>query len=199
MAKFTRRDFSKTLAASGGIGWLTQLGRAIAPPGAGPAAGAGGLTDVPGIRVGHWTDTRRPTGCTAILFDPEATAAVDWDGSAPGEQMAVMLQPASSVQTIHGMLLTGGGVQVWPPSPEPFITWKTATWALNGERRTSYDYTHCGRSSNLRCGPGMGKSGPILRLPIRRVKRRPPGPLRRGTSGQGRERRWKRCSPVGTA
>jgi L-aminopeptidase/D-esterase-like protein len=111
MAKFTRRDFSKTLAVSSGIGWLTQLGRASAQPGAGPAAGAGGLTDVPGIKVGHWTDTRRPTGCTAILFDPEATAAVDWDGSAPGEQMAVMLTPASSVQTIHGMLLTGGGVQ----------------------------------------------------------------------------------------
>jgi L-aminopeptidase/D-esterase-like protein len=74
------------------------------------AATAGGLTDVPGIKVGHFTDTRRPTGCTAILFDPEATAAVDYDGSAPGEQMAVMLQPISPVQTIHGILLSGGGV-----------------------------------------------------------------------------------------
>ncbi len=110
MSKLSRRQFSKTLAVSSGISFLPGLAKAVAPDVNADAAGGGGLTDVPGIKVGHWTDTRRPTGCTAILFDPEATAAVDWDGSAPGEQMAVMLQPASSVQTIHGLLLTGGGV-----------------------------------------------------------------------------------------
>jgi L-aminopeptidase/D-esterase-like protein len=26
--------------------------------------GSGSLTDVAGLRVGHYTDTRRPTGCT---------------------------------------------------------------------------------------------------------------------------------------
>jgi len=108
VSKVSRRQFSKTLAASSGISLFPRVAMAGSPL---VPAVSGGLTDVPGIKVGHWTDTRRPTGCTAILFDPEATAAVDWDGSAPGEQMAVMLQPASSVQTIHGMLLTGGGVQ----------------------------------------------------------------------------------------
>jgi L-aminopeptidase/D-esterase-like protein len=33
--------------------------------------------------VGYFTDTLRPTGCTAILFDRAATAGVDYDGSAP--------------------------------------------------------------------------------------------------------------------
>ena len=70
---------------------------------------AGSLTDVPGIRVGHVTDTRRPTGCTAILFDEAVTAGVDYDGSAPGETLGVMLQPVSPLDRIHGLLLTGGG------------------------------------------------------------------------------------------
>ncbi|MGB6055964.1 MAG: peptidase S58 family protein, partial [Burkholderiaceae bacterium] len=38
---------------------------------------AGSITAVRGIRVGHYTDTRRPTGCTVILADGGATAGVD--------------------------------------------------------------------------------------------------------------------------
>jgi L-aminopeptidase/D-esterase-like protein len=75
-----------------------------------PAATAGSLTDVPGIKVGHFTDTRRPTGCTAILFDAASAAGVDFDGSAPGESQLVLLQPVSPVERIHGLFLTGGGV-----------------------------------------------------------------------------------------
>lgn len=70
---------------------------------------AGSLTDVGGIRVGHYTDVRRPTGCTAILFDRPTTAGVDYDGSAPGESLGVVLQPVSPLDHIHGLLLTGGG------------------------------------------------------------------------------------------
>ena len=39
----------------------------------------------------------------------KATAGVDYDGSAPGDHLGVMLQPASPVDTIHGILLSGGG------------------------------------------------------------------------------------------
>ena len=70
----------------------------------------GSLTDVPGLKVGHFTDPRRPTGCTAILFDEPAAAGVDYNGSAPGETMVVMLQPVSPVEKIHAILLSGGGV-----------------------------------------------------------------------------------------
>jgi L-aminopeptidase/D-esterase-like protein len=78
-----------------------------------PAA-AGTLTDIAGVRVGHFTDTRRPTGCTAILFDAAVAAGVDFDGSAPGESMAVALQPPSPVDRIHALFLTGGGVLALP-------------------------------------------------------------------------------------
>jgi L-aminopeptidase/D-esterase-like protein len=67
------------------------------------------VTDVAGIRVGHFTDTRRPTGCTVILFDKPATAGADYDGAAPGESLGVMLQPVSPLDQIHALLLTGGG------------------------------------------------------------------------------------------
>ena len=70
---------------------------------------SGSLIDVAGIRVGHYTDPRRPTGCTVVLFDEPATAGADYDGSAPGEMLGVMLQPVSPVDRIHGILLTGGG------------------------------------------------------------------------------------------
>jgi L-aminopeptidase/D-esterase-like protein len=85
------------------------------PQGQGAAA-AGSLTDVAGIRVGHYTDTRRPTGCTAILFDSAAAAGVDYNGSAPGESQAVLLQPVSPVERIHALFLTGGGIFGLPAS-----------------------------------------------------------------------------------
>jgi L-aminopeptidase/D-esterase-like protein len=72
-----------------------------------PAAGS--LTDAGGLRVGHVTDKRRPTGCTVILFDQPARAGVDYNGSAPAESLGVTLQPTSPLDRIHGILLTGGG------------------------------------------------------------------------------------------
>jgi L-aminopeptidase/D-esterase-like protein len=94
-----------------------EFAAALAGAAAARAAGAaeavrftGSLTDVPGLKVGHFTDPRRPTGCTAILFDEPAAAGVDYNGSAPGEQQVVMLQPVSPVEKIHAILLSGGGV-----------------------------------------------------------------------------------------
>jgi L-aminopeptidase/D-esterase-like protein len=100
--KLTRRAFASSIAAA------ASLRGAFAPQ---PAAqgSAGSLTDVPGLRVGHWTDIRRPTGCTAILFDPDAGAGVDYNGSAPGETGVVLLQPVSPVESVHGLFLSGGG------------------------------------------------------------------------------------------
>jgi len=94
------------LAAAGAL----RPGRGLASQsGAAAQASSGSLTDVPGIRVGHFTDTRRPTGCTAILFDGAAWAGADYANSAPGEMLGVMLQPVSPLDQIHGILLTGGG------------------------------------------------------------------------------------------
>jgi L-aminopeptidase/D-esterase-like protein len=107
MTDFTRRDFGQALLAGGMLSILPARHAASQP--AAPAS-AGSLTDVPGIRVGHFTDPRRPTGCTAILFDPDAAAGVDYATSAPGETGVVLLQPSSPVERIHALFLTGGGL-----------------------------------------------------------------------------------------
>ncbi len=69
---------------------------------------SGSLTDIPGIRVGHFTDSRRPTGCTVILFDNGATASVEVRGSAPGTRETDLLAPTNMVQQINAILLSGG-------------------------------------------------------------------------------------------
>jgi L-aminopeptidase/D-esterase-like protein len=66
------------------------------------------IVDVGNIRVGHFTDSRRPTGCTVILFDRAAVAGVDVRGSAPGSRETDLLNPVNTVQTINAILLSGG-------------------------------------------------------------------------------------------
>ncbi|HEX4750765.1 MAG TPA: P1 family peptidase [Bryobacteraceae bacterium] len=69
---------------------------------------SGRITDVGGLRVGHFTDTRRPTGCTVVLFDHGAVAGVDVRGSAPGTRETDLLDPINTVQQVNAILLTGG-------------------------------------------------------------------------------------------
>ena len=106
----TRRELARhlavaTAAGASSIGTLHARNQAAA----GADRNPGSLTDVAGIRVGHATHPDRPTGCTAILFDAPVTAGADYDGSAPGESLGVMMQPVSPLERIHGILLTGGG------------------------------------------------------------------------------------------
>ncbi|MDW8327318.1 MAG: P1 family peptidase [Anaerolineales bacterium] len=69
----------------------------------------GTLTDIPGLKVGHWTDLEAATGCTVILCPPGgAVAGVDVRGSAPGTRESQLLNPVAFVQKIHALLLTGG-------------------------------------------------------------------------------------------
>jgi L-aminopeptidase/D-esterase-like protein len=68
----------------------------------------GALTDVPGIRVGHWTDREAGTGCTVVLCERGATAGVDVRGAAPGTRETDLLRPASLVEEVHAVLLSGG-------------------------------------------------------------------------------------------
>jgi L-aminopeptidase/D-esterase-like protein len=114
--RLSRRQILNTLSTTAALGVVPRTShvadvapRADAVIQSSPPVSAGSLTDVAGIRVGHFTDTRRPTGCTVIFFDKPATAGVDYDGSAPGESLGVMLQPVSPLDQIHALLLTGGG------------------------------------------------------------------------------------------
>ena len=66
------------------------------------------ITDVSGIKVGHFTDSRRPTGCTVILTGSGAVAGVDVRGAAPGTRETDLLDPKNLVQEVHAILLSGG-------------------------------------------------------------------------------------------
>jgi len=68
----------------------------------------GGLTDVPGVKVGHHTLAQRPTGCTVVLVERGAVAGVDVRGAAPGTRETDLLNPVNSVQQIHAIVLAGG-------------------------------------------------------------------------------------------
>lgn len=69
---------------------------------------SGAITDVAGIEVGHFSDTRRPTGCTVILAREGAVAGVDVRGAAPGTRETDLLSPGNLVQQVHGVMLAGG-------------------------------------------------------------------------------------------
>jgi L-aminopeptidase/D-esterase-like protein len=106
-ASVSRRRFLGAVGATAMSSAAPAAARAAAQAPALPAAGS--FTDIGGVRVGHFTDTRRPTGCTVILFDKPATAGADYDGSAPAESLGVLLQPASPLDRIHGIVFAGGG------------------------------------------------------------------------------------------
>ena len=71
-------------------------------------APSGSITDVEGIRVGHYTDARRPTGCTVILYERGAVAGVDVRGSAPGTRETDLLKPTNLVDKVNAIMLSGG-------------------------------------------------------------------------------------------
>ncbi len=68
----------------------------------------GGLTDVGGLSVGHFTDSRRPTGCTVVLAEAGAVCGVDVRGGAPGTRETDLLDPVNTVDQVHGLVLSGG-------------------------------------------------------------------------------------------
>jgi L-aminopeptidase/D-esterase-like protein len=96
-----RREFSRALAA------LTA-GAALREARAAELDESGSITDVEGVKVGHFTETGRPTGCTVLLFEKGATGGVDVRGGSPGTRDTELLNPVNTVQQVQGLLLSGG-------------------------------------------------------------------------------------------
>ena len=71
-------------------------------------AHAGHIARVQGIQVGHFTDPRRPTGCSVVLCPQGAVGGVDVRGAAPGTRETDLLDPSHLVQQVHGITLSGG-------------------------------------------------------------------------------------------
>jgi L-aminopeptidase/D-esterase-like protein len=66
------------------------------------------LTAVEGIKVGHFTLSERPTGCTVILAKEGTTGSVDQSGGAPGTRETDLLKPVNNVQIVNAVVLSGG-------------------------------------------------------------------------------------------
>jgi len=66
------------------------------------------LSDVPGVRVGHWTDPVARTGCTAALFPAGTVASGEIRGGAPGTREWELLRPDRLVQRVDAVVLCGG-------------------------------------------------------------------------------------------
>jgi L-aminopeptidase/D-esterase-like protein len=66
------------------------------------------ITDVPGIKVGHWTNLEDITGCTVVLSEAGVTPGVDVRGGAPGTIETDLMRPGNLVNVVHGILLSGG-------------------------------------------------------------------------------------------
>jgi L-aminopeptidase/D-esterase-like protein len=67
-----------------------------------------GLTAVDGLRVGHYTLSERPTGCTVIVVDGDAVGGVSQRGGAPGTRETDLLNPLSMVDKVNAIVLSGG-------------------------------------------------------------------------------------------
>jgi L-aminopeptidase/D-esterase-like protein len=106
MAEISRRGFSTALAV--GFAGGPPFAQAELSGTGTPLPPAGGLTDVAGLRVGHFTDARRPTGCTVVLAGAGAACGVDVRGGAPGTRETDLLDPVNTVQQVHALVLSGG-------------------------------------------------------------------------------------------
>jgi L-aminopeptidase/D-esterase-like protein len=87
------------------------IARAQRAPAAPPAttAAAKGLTAVDGLKVGHFTLSERPTGCTVVIVDGAgATGGVAQRGGAPGTRETDLLDPLNMVDRVNAVVLSGG-------------------------------------------------------------------------------------------
>lgn len=100
----TRRNLLRGAVAAASLSALSDLASVLSSS----ETSARSITDVAGIKVGHFTDSRRPTGCTVILTEGGAVAGVDVRGAAPGTRDTDLLNPINSVQMVHAIMLSGG-------------------------------------------------------------------------------------------
>ena len=103
----------------------------------------GTLTDVRGLRVGQFTDPRRPTGCSVVIAPEGAVGGVDVRGAAPGTRETDLLGPANLVGVVHAVLLSGG-----------------STWGLDAASGVMRWLE--GHGIGLRVGAAPGQTVPIV-------------------------------------
>jgi L-aminopeptidase/D-esterase-like protein len=73
-----------------------------------PEPDPGSIVDVPGVRVGHYTNLAAATGCTVVLLPEGAVGGADVRGTAPGTRETDLLRPTMLGPAVNAFLLTGG-------------------------------------------------------------------------------------------
>lgn len=66
------------------------------------------ITDIAGVRVGHWNDQGARTGCTVVLLPSGTVASGEVRGGAPGTREWALLDPRRTVDKVDAVVLTGG-------------------------------------------------------------------------------------------
>jgi L-aminopeptidase/D-esterase-like protein len=66
------------------------------------------VSEISGVRVGHWTDREAGTGCTVIVPPPGTVGGVEVRGGGPATREAELLAPLASVQDVTALFFTGG-------------------------------------------------------------------------------------------
>lgn len=64
------------------------------------------ITDVPGVRAGHWTGTG--TGVTVVLFPDGSVGSCEVRGGAPATRETALLEPGRTVARVDAIVLSGG-------------------------------------------------------------------------------------------
>ena len=142
------------------------------------------ITDVPGVRVGHWTGD--VTGVTVIVFPPETVASCEIRGGAPATRETALLEPGRTVEHVDAIVLSGGSAfglvtadGVMRPLAELGRGFPTRGWARSRsclQRRSSIS----SRPPNVTPGLEEGRAALAAALA------EPPQPLQIGRVGAGR-------------
>ena len=65
------------------------------------------ITDVEGIKVGHFTDTEHLTGVTVVLVPEGSICGVDVRGGSPGTRETDLLSPVNRIKRVDAVALCG--------------------------------------------------------------------------------------------
>ncbi|MDZ7729144.1 MAG: P1 family peptidase [Dehalococcoidia bacterium] len=142
------------------------------------------ITDVPGIRVGHWTDRRKGTGCTVILAPATNVAAVDARGGAPGTRETDVLAPGNVVQRCHAVVFCGGSA--FGLAAADGVMRYLAEQGIGFETRTAEGArSRAARCSTTSASEGRPGSAGGRRGAYRAAKRARGGQVETGTAGAG--------------
>ena len=141
------------------------------------------ITDVDGVRVGHWTDEVARTGCTVVLFPADTVGSAEVRGGAPATRELDVLAPERLVDRVDAVLLTGGSAfGLWPPP----------TACCGGARSTASGSPpapgRCRSSPRWRCSTSWSATGRCVRAPTRATPAcaaAPTGPVAIGAVGAG--------------